>query len=81
MPALLGEPAVSSMIRASIGPPRSIDDSTRSRTLASTSSSDQGALPTKCKSDRCWAATRAGAVPAAIGPALFRSPGINSPRQ
>jgi hypothetical protein len=55
--------------------------STRSRTRASTRSSDHGALPTKCSSDWCCAATRAGAVSAAIGSTLLRSPGISSPRQ
>ena len=69
------------MIHASIGPRRSIVGSTRSRTLARTRSSDHGALPTKCSSDWCWAATRAGAVTAAIGSTLLRSPGISSPRQ
>jgi hypothetical protein len=76
----LGNP-VSSMIHASIGPPRSIDGSTRSRTLARTRSSDHGAFDTKCSSDWCCAATRAGAVIAASGSTLLRSAGINSPRQ
>src|SRR3954471_7414903 len=67
----LGKP-VSSMIQASMGPVRSIAGSTRSRTLVSTAASDQGAWPTTCSSDWCWAATRAGAVIAAIGSTLLR---------
>jgi hypothetical protein len=39
------------MIQASIAPLRSIDGNTKSRTLASTRSSDHGAFPTKCNSD------------------------------
>jgi len=39
------------MIHASIGPCRSIEGSTISRTLASTFSSDQDAIPTKCSND------------------------------
>jgi hypothetical protein len=61
------------MIHASIGPFFSIAGSTISRTLARTASSDQAALPTKCSSDWCWAAVRAGAVRAAIGSTLLRS--------
>jgi hypothetical protein len=72
---------VSSMIHASIGPLLSIAGSTISRTLASTSASDQVALPTKCSSDWCWAAVRAGAVRAAIGSTLLRSPGNIKPVQ
>ena len=41
--------------------------STISRTLANTLSSDQPALPTKCKSDWCCAAVRAGVL---VGRAL-----------
>ncbi len=44
-------------------------------------SSDQGALATKCSSDWCWADTRVGAVTAAIGSTLLRSPSISSSRQ
>src|SRR3954454_14494279 len=55
------------MIQASMGPARSMAGSTRSRTLVSTAVSDHGAWPTKCRSDWCWAATRAGAGTAAIG--------------
>jgi hypothetical protein len=69
------------MIHASIGPWRSMSGSTRSRTLANTFSSDQAATPTKCSSDWCCAAVRAGAVFAAIGSTLLRSPGNISPVQ
>src|SRR5215210_3059072 len=67
----LGKP-VSSMIQASMGPVRSMTGRTKSRTLVSTAASDQGAWPTKSRSDWCWAATRAGAVTAAIGSTLGR---------
>jgi hypothetical protein len=63
---------VSSMIHASIGPCRSIGGKTNAHTLASTRSSDHGALPTKCSSDRCCAGTRPGAVTAAIGSTVAR---------
>jgi len=69
------------MIHASIGPRFSIDGSTISRTFAKTASSDHGATPTKCNSDWCCAAVRAGAVLAAIGSTLLRSPGRISPVQ
>jgi hypothetical protein len=69
------------MIQASIGPCRSISGSTISRTLAKTASSDQCPSPTKCRSDWCCAATRAGAVTAAIGSTLLRSHGIIRPVQ
>ena len=72
---------VSSMIHASIGPCFSIAGTTISRTLASTFSSDQVASPTKCSSDWCCAAVRAGAVIAAIGSTLLRSPGSIKPVQ
>jgi hypothetical protein len=76
----LGKP-VSSMIHALIGSCRCIEGSTISRTLASTFSSDQDATPTKCSSDWCCAAVRPGAVFAAIGSTLLRSPGNISPVQ
>ena len=69
------------MIHASTGPSFSIAGSTISRTLASTSSSDQAALATKCSNDWCCAAVRAGAVRAAIGSTLLRSPGSIKPVQ
>ena len=69
------------MIHASIGPLFSIAGSTISRTLASTSSSDQVALATKCSNDWCCAAVLAGAVRAAIGSTLLRSPGNIRPVQ
>jgi hypothetical protein len=69
------------MIQASIGPLRSITASTNSRTFANMASSDQAALPTRCSRDWCSAGTRAGAVTAAIGSTLLRSPSINKPRQ
>ena len=69
------------MIEASIGPSVSIVGSTIWRTLVSTASSDQGALATKCSSDWCFGAVRAGAVSAAIGSTLLRSPGSSSPVQ
>jgi hypothetical protein len=72
---------VSSMIQASIGPLRSTAGKVSSRTLASTTSSDQADWPTKCRRDWCWAATREGAVTAAIGSTLLRSAGISSPVQ
>ena len=62
---------VSSMIHASIGPCRCICGSTIWRTWANTFSSDQRPSPTKCSNDWCCAATRAGAVTAAIGSALL----------
>src|ERR1700733_8293381 len=65
----LGKP-VSSMIDASIGPSASILGSTVWRILVRTASSDQGALATKCSSDWCFGAVRAGAVGAAIGSTL-----------
>jgi hypothetical protein len=63
------------MIHASIGPLFSIAGNTISRTLASTSSPDQAALATRCNNDWCCTAVRAGAVRAAIGSTLLRSPG------
>jgi hypothetical protein len=54
---------------------------TISRTLAKTFSSDQHPWPTKCSSDWCCAAVRAGAVSAAIGSTLLRSHGIINPMQ
>jgi hypothetical protein len=72
---------VSSTIHASIGPCRSIDGSIISRTLARTASSDHGPTPTKCSNAWCCAAVRAGAVFAAIGSTLLRSPGSISPVQ
>jgi hypothetical protein len=69
------------MIQASIGPARSIVGKTISRTWASTFSSDQPPAPTKCNSDWCCAAVRAGAVTAAIGSTLLRSHGSISPVQ
>ena len=80
MLALLGE-------RGVVDDPRlnrsafSIAGSTVSRTLASTSSSDQAASATKCSNDWCCAAVRAGAVLAAIGSTLLRSPGSIRPVQ
>ena len=69
------------MIQASIGPWRSIAGSTSSRTLPSTAPSDHGATQTKYSNDWCCAAVRAGAVRAAIGSTLLRSPGSISPVQ
>jgi hypothetical protein len=69
------------MIHASIGPSFSISGNTISHTLASTFSSDHVEMPTKCSSDWCCAAVRAGAVRAAIGSTLLRSPGRMSPVQ
>jgi hypothetical protein len=66
---------VSWMIQASIGPARSIARKTITRTLPNTRSSDQPPSPTKCNSDWCCAAVRAGAVTAAIGSTLLRSHG------
>jgi hypothetical protein len=57
----LGKP-VSSTIDASMAPNTSILGKTVRRTLASTAWSDHGALATKCSSDSCFAAVRAGAV-------------------
>jgi hypothetical protein len=51
------------------------------RTLVITASSDQGAMATKCSNDWCFAAVWAGAVRAAIGSTLLRSPGSSSPVQ
>jgi hypothetical protein len=72
---------VSSTIHVSIFPCASIPGTTSSRTLARTASSDQAAWPTRCRSDGCLAATRAGATIAAIGSTLLRSPGVNKPMQ
>jgi hypothetical protein len=72
---------VSSTIDATMAPSRSIFGSTIWRTLASTALSDQGALATKCSSDWCFAAVRAGAVNAAIGSTLLRSPDNSKPAQ
>ena len=47
----------------------------------STASSDQGAWATKCSSDWCFAAVREGAVSAAMGSTLLRSPGNSRPVQ
>jgi hypothetical protein len=69
------------MIHASIGLCRSIAGSTISRTFANTLSSDQDATPIKCSNDWCCAAVRDGAVLAAIGSTLLRSPGSISPVQ
>ena len=69
------------MIHASIGPRCSIAGSTISRTLANTFSSDHAAIPTKCNSFWCCADVRVGAVRAAIGSTLLRSPGSISPTQ
>jgi hypothetical protein len=69
------------MIQASIAPLRSMIGRVSSCTLARTRSSDHAALATKCSNDWCLAETRAGAVTAAIGSTLLRSPGINKPRQ
>ena len=44
-------------------------------------SSDHGATPTKCSSDWCCAEVRPGAVRAAIGSTLLRSPGRMRPVQ
>jgi hypothetical protein len=76
----LGKP-VSSMIHAAIGSVRVIAGNTISRTRLRTAASDQGAFATKCSKDWCWAATRAGAVTAAIGSTLFLSAGISRPVQ
>jgi hypothetical protein len=62
-------------------PCRSIAGNTISRTLPKTRSSDQPPSPTKCNSDWCCAAVRAGAVTAAIGSTLLRSHGSISPVQ
>ena len=51
------------------------------RLLPSIAASDHAALATKCSNDWCLAETRAGAVTAAIGSTLLRSPGINNPKQ
>jgi hypothetical protein len=72
---------VSSTIQAATGSWRVMSGSTISRTRRSSAASDQGALATKCSKDWCWAATRAGAVTAAIGSTLFRSAGISRPVQ
>src|SRR5918912_3205499 len=72
---------VSSMIHASTGPLRSRVGRVSARTLARTASSDQADWPTKCSNDWCWAATREGAVTAAIGSTLLRSAGMSSPVQ
>jgi hypothetical protein len=72
---------VSSIIHASIRPCFSIAGSTISRTLANTFSSDQDPTPIKCSNDWCCAAVRAGAVFAAIGSTLLRSPGSIRPVQ
>ena len=69
------------MIHTSIGPSRSIPGNTSSRTLLNTFSSDHSDWPTKCSSDWCCAATRPGAVTAAIGSTLLRSPGMTNPTQ
>jgi hypothetical protein len=69
------------MIHASIGPWRSIVGNTISRTLPWTSSSDHDATPTKFSNDWCCADVRAGAVLAAIGSTLLRSPGRIRPMQ
>ena len=69
------------MIQAAIGSVRVISGRTISRTLASIAASDQGAFATKCSRDWCCAATRAGAVTAAIGSTLFLSAGISRPVQ
>jgi hypothetical protein len=68
-------------LEASTAPSASIFGSTIWRTLASTASSDHGAMATKCSNDWCFAAVRAGAVSAAIGSTLLRSPGSSSPVQ
>jgi hypothetical protein len=69
------------MIHAWIGSRRLIDGSTISCTLASTRSSDQGPLATKCSSFWCCTETLAGAVVAASGSALLRPSAANSPVQ
>src|SRR5271166_2869053 len=53
---------VSSTIQASMGPCLSMQGSTSSRTLPNTAMSDQGASPTRCRSDWCLAETRVGAT-------------------
>jgi hypothetical protein len=78
--AFFGKP-VSSMIRASIAPLSSMIGRINSCIRLRTRSSDHGALATKCSSDWCLAETRAGAVTAAIGSTLLRSPGSSKPRQ
>jgi hypothetical protein len=72
---------VSSMIQASIGPCRTIEGTTSSRTFANIRSSDHVALATKCKSFWCCADTWAGAVTAAIGSTLRRPSVASSPEQ
>src|SRR3954466_6685473 len=67
---------VSSMIQASTGPLHSRAGRVSSRALVRIASSDQADWPTKCSSDWCWAATRAGAVMAAIGSTLLRAGGL-----
>jgi hypothetical protein len=69
------------MIQASIGPCCSIAGTTSSRTFANTFSSDHSPSPTKCSKHWCCAETRPGAVRAAIGSTLLRSPGTTSPVQ
>jgi hypothetical protein len=77
---VLGKP-VSSMIQASIAPLPSMIGTVSSWIRLRTRSSDHAALATKCSSDWCLAETRAGAVTAAIGSTLLRSPGSSKPRQ
>ena len=81
MPALLGKAGVVDDPRLDRPLLARSPADTISRTLASTRSSDQPPSPTKCSSDWCCAAVRAGAVTAAIGSTLLRSPGSISPVQ
>jgi hypothetical protein len=69
------------MIQASIASLRSMIGRVNSCIRLRTGSFDHGALATKCSSDWCLAETRAGAVTAAIGSTLLRSPGSSKPRQ
>jgi hypothetical protein len=69
------------MIQASIAPLASMSGTVSSCIRPRTRSFDHGALATKCSNDWCWAETRAGAVTAAIGSTLLRSPGSSKPRQ
>jgi hypothetical protein len=55
--------------------------STRSRTALSIAASSHAALATTWCIDWCLACTRFGAIRAAIGSTLLRSPGSSSPVQ
>jgi len=65
----------------SIGPSFSIAGNTHLAHLGQHLSSDQHALPTKWQQRLCCAAVRAGAIRAAIGSTLLRSPGSTKPVQ